>query len=506
MNDSYKKLFTYWEIVRDCYEGVESIKSSDRARVYLPPQPAERAELEKGRLDSRYEFRKQVATYQNFFKSTIDDIVGVMSRNKMKMQFGVQSDDESPKEILDMRAKGNRYSDGLAGLKARINHAQTLYGRYGLLLDVVTDDQGLNPEFCISEYPAFAILDGDYFESTYDNRKKLHWALLDESAQKFDLRKKEWTTCERRRLLALDAQGRYYNAAWEGSDVEKIWRAFDVDYPQESPDVSVVYPSYKGNLLNFVPLTVCNTDRLGLDHWDAPPYLDVAQIAVGNYVVDSWYKMGLYQFSTPTLVIANAKGDGKDIRLGGVLWLNSGANAQAASASILETSGSALAELRYAKQELKEALKHCSVRELLGDAGANASGDALRLRAASGTAAIATADKTSARALEEQVEFACVWHGMSRDEAAEKITFEADTSYLGQEFQLGSVVAFIQANAQNKVLSRQNTYAVLEKTFPDLISDYDDNEAQLIGEGADTLGAQLVQVGNLDVTLDYPIR
>lgn len=488
-NLSYLNLLPYWQIVGDCYEGVEAIKRLERARVYLPPQPAEREEIDKGKefAGSRYAFRKQVASYENFFKTTIDDIVGLMSKNKPKMRFGIENDDESPKEILDMRFKGNRFCDGLSGLKARINHAQTLFGRYGLLLDVVTDDQGLNPEFCITEYPACSILDGDYFASTFDNRKKLRWVLLDETTRKFNDETKSWNLCQRRRLLGLDANGYYYNALWEGSDVEGLWAQFDLNNPQENDVYSLVYPTYQGRYLEFIPFTACNVDRLGVDAWEPPPYLDVAQIAIGNYVVDSWYKMGLYQFSTPTLAVMNAKQSEKDVRLGGVLWLNSAINGPAASAQILETSGSALAELRNAKQELKDALKYSSIRDLLDGAGANSSGDALKLRTASGTAAIATIDKTSARAIEEQLRSAAIWAGATPEEAFDRITFEADTSYLEQEFQLQSVVSFIQANSQNKVLSRQNAYSILEKTFPDVISNFEDNEAQMLSEENDAL-------------------
>ena len=284
----------------------------------------------------------------------------------------------------------------------------------------------------------------------------------------------------------MNQDGEYYNAVWEGTDVGSVWSQFDIDNPQESDSYTLVFPRYQGATLNFIPFTVCNVNRLGIDGWTPPPYLDVAQIAVGNYVVDSWYKMGLYQFATPTLVISNAKASEekeKSVRLGGVLWLNSAANSShSATAQILETSGSALSELRNAKQELKDALQYTSVRALIGESGANASGDALKLRTASGTAAIAAMDKTGARAIEEQIRFAAMWAGATKDEATERITFEADTTYLGQDFQLASVVSFIQANEQSRILSKQNAYSILERTFPDVISSFEDNEEQKLSD------------------------
>lgn len=490
VNESYMKLLPLWQIVNDCYEGVEAIKSPTRSFIYLPPQPAERKELESGTdiASSRYMFRKNVATYVNLFRPTINDIVGLMQKNKPKMRFGVKDDNESPQAILDMRFKGTRYGDGLTGLKTRLNHAQALFGRYGMLLDVVTDQDGLNPEFCITEYPAFSILDGDYFESNYDNRKQLRWILLDESTRKFMSNTKMWVDCPKRRVLGVNADGVYYNAVWEGTDVESVWASFDFDNPQPSDQYQLIFPTYQDKYLDFIPFTVCNVDRLGVDSWQPPQYLDVAQIAIGNYIVDSWYKMGLYQFATPTLVISNAKSSEKNVRLGGVIWLNSSSNSsQSASATILETSGSALSELRNAKQELRENLRYSSISDLIDGAGANSSGEALKLRTASGTAAIATMDKTGARAIEEQIRFAAIWAGATKDEAVNRITFEADTTYIGKDFEISNVVSFLQANTSSKLLSKQNAYAILERTFPDIISNYEDNQMQIISDEEDSL-------------------
>lgn len=496
-----------WQIVADAYQGVEAIKGGGNQFLYLPPQPAERMEIEKkpGAFEAtRYAFRKRIATYENIFKPTIDDICGLMQKNKPRIRFGASEDDESPEVVRNIEWRGNRYNDGVYGLKTRVNAAQALFGRCGLLLDVVTDADGLNPEFCITEYSARSIIDGDYCESSYDSRRRLRWALLDESTRKFNPRSKTWTDCPKRRLVALDAEGRYYNAVFEGADVNGVWASFDLDRPVMSEKYQLVYPTYQGAYLDFVPLTICNVDRLGMEYWQAPPYLDVAQVAIGNYVVDSWYKMALYQFATPTLVICNAARESDDVRLGGVVWAKS-SGASPVSVQILETSGSGLGELRNAKDELKASLKYSSIRDLLDGAGANSSGDALRLRTASGTAAIAAMDKTGARAIEEQIIFAAIWAGATPREAYDRISFEADATYLGAEFQIQSVVSFMQLNKESQLLSRQNAYSILEKTFPGVISNFADNDAQLeadvdAGVSAPGFNSILSALGRLDAT------
>ena len=57
---------------------------------------------------------------------------------------------------------------------------------------------------------------------------------------------------------------------------------------------------------------------------------------------------------------------------------------------------------------------------------------------------------------------------------------------MGAEFQIQSVVSFLQANKDSHILSKQNAYAILERTFPGVLSSYDDNEAQILQDSEET--------------------
>ncbi len=477
MNAEYLTLEPLWRYVADCYDGSERIKEGENAREYLPIQSLERDELRLRNVpfeESRYAFRRRVASYENFFRPIIDDVVGLMQRNPASVRFGVASDEESAKEVRDMKYWGNRFNDGLAGLKARLNFAQILFGRYGTLLDVTTNSSGLEPNFCVVEYPAQKILDGEVDDVSNAQFGALRWALLDESTRKFDPKEKTWKRSTRRRLLALDAQGRYYNARFEGVDADEQWRDFSLDKPNGA---NVVYPCFKGRTLDFIPFTVCNVDKLGLENWTRPPYLDVARLAVENYVVDSWYKIGLYLHATPTLAVCNAARESNDVRLGGVIWPR-GTSSSPVSVSILETTGAGLAELRNAKDELKETLRYTSIRDLIDRSGANSSSEALRVRTTSGTVAVAAVDRAGARAIEEQLCFASLWSGATVAETQDRISYEADVSYLGAEFQMDSVVDLLKANRETQTLSQRNAYAFLEKAAPGVLPSFEDNERQ----------------------------
>ena len=476
MNPEYERCARLWEYVADCYAGAERVKNGPNATEYLPINSLERDELRSGVPfeESRYAFRRRVASYENFFRPIVDDVVGFMQRNPATARFGVASDSESAPEVRDLKDWGNFYNDGLTGLKSRLNFAQILYGRYGMLLDVRADLNGLNPAFRIAEYSASKILDAEITAEPVNPFAALKWILLDESDMIFDRAAKKWRPNRRLKLLALDAAGRYYVATFEGADAERQWRNHDLERP--NPD-DVVYPTFKGAGLNFVPFTVCNVDRLGFDAWAQPPYLDVARLAVENYVVDSWYKMGLYFHATPTLAVCNAAREQTNVRLGGVVWPR-GSGSNPVTVSILETSGRGLAELRNAKEELKGILRYSSLRDLIERAGANSSQDALRARATTGSVSIATIDKTGARAIEEQLCFASMWSGATLEETCARISYLPDVSYLGSELKLDSVVELIKTNEETQTLSNRNLYAFLEKAAPGVLPSYEDNEEQ----------------------------
>jgi hypothetical protein len=125
----YQTMKPQWEYVDDCYKGVIEIKSPQKVETYLPKFPVEARNDAK---NPQYKLRSWAADYDNIFKSAIMSMVGVMGNIPAKIEFG--SVDQA---VRDLDVWGNEDDDRLIGLKARLNHAQTLFGRYGLWLDVI---------------------------------------------------------------------------------------------------------------------------------------------------------------------------------------------------------------------------------------------------------------------------------------------------------------------------------------------------------------------------------
>ena len=90
MNAEYARHAALWDYVEDCYHGAERVKEGPNAEEYLPLQSLEREELRSGRVafdESRYAFRRKVASFENFFRPVVDDVVGLMQRNPFRILF-----------------------------------------------------------------------------------------------------------------------------------------------------------------------------------------------------------------------------------------------------------------------------------------------------------------------------------------------------------------------------------------------------------------------------------
>lgn len=475
----YQRLYPLWNLVHDCYLGTTAIKTGPNAQQYLPVSLREKRDIEENGTGNttRYDFRKKYAIYENIFRPVIDDMVGLMQRKPARLRFGIDSDEESPKEVRELDVFGNHYKDGLKGLKGRLNFYQVLYGRYGLLLDITVDRQSHLPRFVICEFPPSRILDGEISALRINSESMIEWILLDESGIEFNRQTKMRGQNIRLRLLALNAQNEYYQRIFSGPAAFQEWQAFDFS----ADDSQAIYPTFRGRRLHFIPMTICNVNRLGFEQWQEPPFLDVAHIAIGIYQVDSLYKKALWNFASPTLSISNADKPNNEFYMGDAIWPQTNGS-HPVTVSLLETSGSGLAEMRSAKEEMKSSLKYSSIRELLDGAGANSSSKAIELRAASGTATIVAIDQTGARAIEEQLIFASIWAGADEETAGNRISYLADTSYLNTDLSLGSITSFIEKNSTadsgNPLLSRRNIYSILEQAIPNTLSTFEDNEEQ----------------------------
>ena len=74
-------------------------------------------------------------------------------------------------------------------------------------IDIITDEEGLNPQFCVTEYPAVKILDGEAVKERPNLPETICWLLLEETTWKYNRVSKGWERWYRWRVLGLDASG-----------------------------------------------------------------------------------------------------------------------------------------------------------------------------------------------------------------------------------------------------------------------------------------------------------
>ena len=473
MDKNYSCYAERWQYVSDVYEGACVVKSREQAKAYLKPLPSENGNEES------YNLRLWLTHFENAFRPVVDAAVGIMQKCPAKVRFGVESDEESPPEVRDLDVYGNAQNDGLAGLKRRLNFAQSLFGRAGLLLDIHTELDGRRPQFVILEYPATRILDGESGK----------WYLLDESTERFDVDKKEWINETRWRVLGLDASGNYYSYPFVGNadQVAKAWKDFNLLEPPptwERDGVTISsWPVFNGKKCNKIPFTVCNAKSIGFDQWENPPYLDVAYATIDAYNADSLYRKAVTNHATPTVVLKNAQlpkdANGKPLplTLGGVVQID-GNGAVPADVDILQANSVGLTSLKEARDSTLDALKRVAVQDLLDGAGANSSGDALQPRMMAGTAAIGEIDLAGEKAIEEQLCFAAYWAGMTWEEVGQRISYEVDTTYAKTDFSLGEITGLMLANATTKMMAAPILYDIIRQKVPG-IPPWTDNLAQM---------------------------
>lgn len=480
MHKQYQDHSRQWRIMDDCYAGSEAIKHGPHSLEYLPPYPSD---LDDMRV---YGIRKSNSHFTNCVRPLIDEIVGLMNAREPLIRFGEDKNEESPPEVLDLRHNATDQHDGLTGLKQRVNFAQVMHGRYLLLLDVVTPDGNKKkPRFLIREYPAAKILDGE--TTTVGGETRIAWVLLDESTETFDPDSKEWTHEKKFRVLGIDGAGLHYSCPLSGKDADEQWREFDLADPPPQAE----RPNFKGTFLRFIPAAVVNVTRQGILDYQPVPFIDIANMAIIAYRVHSMYMSAVFNYCRPTLVGVNVEPqkdeEGRPVPfvLGGYIGVNTlpgSEDSKSSGLSFLEIDPSGLSEMREAVNHLMQQLQGVSVRTLLEGAGASASGEALRLRTKAGTATFSQIDTAGAKAIEQILVYAARWAGAAPEEADARITFNADTSYVGADLSLAEIAGSVGTLIDRLGLSTRNAYSLLEHAAPGVVSSFEDNDIQRASE------------------------
>lgn len=456
-----------WTIVRDCVEGERNIKS--KGQTYLPATSA----MIKSGLDTNqpglkmYNAYKMRAVFPSLVRPAVNALVGVMHREPATIEL--------PPEMESLRENATLQGESLQTLLRRINEAQLLTGRIGLLADVPTTTEDTVP--FINTYEAENIINWDESRRE-DGRLKPDLVVLDET----DFERTSTFGWERiRKFLVLDLvdradigeasssntpetppEGAVYRSRLEISDDETVAnegvnRQTEVTTSDQS-NVQGVTPNIRGETLNEIPFIFVGSIDLTAEP-DQVPMLDLANLALTIYRGEADYRLTLFMQGQDTLIIIDPNNDPSKPT----------ERVVGASASIvLGTGGEAyyVGVSSDGLKEQKEALlndrSHASElgANLLASAGGTAqeAQETLRIRVAARTASITTVVRAGAEGLQSILRIIASW----KNADPEAVIVKPNMDFIGDIFEPKQLLDLMAAKNMGAPLSRESIHKWLQ--------------------------------------------
>ncbi len=428
-----------WQKTSDAYAGEDAIKA--RGTEYLP---ATTGQILDGQPDGSqtvggmaYEAYKKRAVYHEFVKDAVEKNVGVMHSKPPVIEL--------PPGMENMLDSATVDGEGLAQLLRRINEAQLVNGRIGLLLDLPATPSDNLPLY-IATYSAQNIINWDTGSSLDGTGHTLNLVVLDESQQVRTAGSFSWTKQEQYRLLTLGDPGE------DGGTY--LYGVFDSDI-SDIPVGSLEAPSIRGKTLDKVPFVFVNSIDM-LASPAKPPLAGLANLALTVYRGEADYRQSLFAQGQDTLITKGLDSDSREtVRTGVGAAIHLPIDGDA---SFIGVDSTGLEEQRLAiENDKKEAAQKGA--QLLDSTSRNVeSGDALRIRTAAQTATLNEIALTGAAALQKLLRLAAEWLGLDPEQVVVKPNLDfAEDELIGAEFK-----TIMEAKAMGLPLSLRSVHSTLQ--------------------------------------------
>ncbi len=479
---------TYWEkwcICRDVFAGGDRVKSL--GAKYLPKSAWHRNGGTQGEED--YKAFKQRAIFYNYLREAIQTMLGVLQKGKAKIEL--------PKSLEFFKDSATPYKDGLEALAGRLAKQILLVGNGGLSLEVAGDGKSTAemPDFYINTWQPESIKDKDFTSNSQTGETFARFVLLDETDEVFNYKTKQREPDEKWRVLALDENGLYYTAfmkpeEWEDFDIFKPVRALKPDKPQSG---EAVYPLFRGKPCSRIPFTFVNSTDLSGGHYEDPPLYELVNLVLSLYRGEADYRQTLHFTASDFYKMTGCDGNKSEEELmvgaGGIVKLEGDRDI-----GVVSSSGGG-ARLQMESLDRLHELCQRKIVTLL-DVGANQSGRSLEIIQGSKSALIEPMNQNIGKALEEQLRYAAVWSGMSREEAFANVKYIPakieDTSV-----EIAGLISLWISKKQNALpITAKDFHALLQKAG---ITDkeFEDYMDELEVEGAEEVASELKKGGYL---------
>ena len=455
----YVDFSPFWEKLRDCYKGEDQIKA--KGVLYLPPTPGQLIDgMEPGgRGLKNYEAYKMRAVFPPYIEEAVNEMVGVMHQKPPVIEL--------PPALEPLRERATMDGEPLLLLLRRINEAQLITGRIGLMLDLPASP-GSSAIPYVATYESENIVNWDDGARGLPALQTLNLVVLNETEAERTT-EFEWQEVEKYRVLTLGDADANEAAGLYQQGVFRKQTAFD---PSQ-----MMTPQVRGSGLNQIPFVFINATDL-LPTPMLPPLTKLANLALAIYRGEADYRLNLFMQAQDTLVVIGGDEEG-EYRVGAGASINVGIGGDA---KFIGVNSSGLPEQREALQN-----DHTRAGSMAGQlldtvSRMKESGAALQTRVAAQTVTLHQIALTGAEGLQKCLRVAAEWIGA--DPNAVKVV--PNTDFVGAKMTPGDYLQLANAKAAGLPLSDKSIHARLKKDEY-TVEDFEAEQELLAEERANVL-------------------
>jgi hypothetical protein len=471
----YVERLSEWIQMTDTYAGERAVKA--KRLDYLPAtegmvQDGMTTPTSPGWKD--YEAYLLRAYYHDVVKDAVKAMVGIMHNKPAVIKL--------PKKLEGMLDKATIQGEGLQMLLRRINIAQLVYGRCGLLVDAPQNLDIDKATPYISFYNAERVINWDAGKLN-EGMNELDLVVLDESGYRRE--GFTWKTERKYRILTRGGEVEL-ESGWErpppGAPYGVAIKVNDTSMPLLE---DFIYPSIGGRTLDNIPFIFIGANDL-VPEPEVSPLLGLSNLSLAIYRGEADYRQTLYLQGQNTLVIIGGAIDEtapQQLRVGnkGLIDLKIGGDAK-----YIGVSAAGLGEMRQSLKTDQDEAAALGVAFLDVGNARGESGEALRIRVAARTTTISSVAQCAGLGLETALKFCAEWVGEDPNE----VSVVPTTDFADQTVAGAALLAFMQAKQLGLPLSLRSMHRMMKMN--DMTEmDFEEENEQIEEEAASMLGTMV---------------
>jgi len=448
-----------WELMRHTYRGQRIVK--EQGIRYLPPTAGMISDgmgNDNAPGSKAYKAYRTRALVPDLVREAVEAAIGVMHQKPPVIEL--------PDALKPMLEMATLRKESLEVLLRRINEAQLICGRLGLLVDFPTNTRETSPDLqgtdvvttrgplpdpnvpYIALYECEQIINWDQGYRDGLGVDTLNFVALDES--EFERTDNfEWQQERKYRVLLLS-----------GDDEENVptgtyqVASFRDNRTEFSPD-ALFTPMFRGNTMEEIPFTVVNCKDVVPDP-DDPPLLGLANLVVSIYRQDADYKQTLFMQGQDTLVVIGGQADDEELRVGSGARIDLGIGGDA---KYIGVDSKGLEEMREAIQNDKSTAKGKAGQLLDTVSRERESGEALNIRVAARTASLKQIALAGAFGLQQALRHAALWVGAD----PEQVIVTPNLDFVDDNFKPADLVQLMSAKSLGAPISLESVHEFLRE-------------------------------------------